>query len=118
MSAAIAGNSSGCSLYTPVLAGGIPIFFSRSAVTRDLFDLIVELRPHTTSGRVAETVKRKSHARAMLAVSGTDLFTYGRVAPAGVQAVRTGVPRRVQDPDIAVSSPRSGEDNENGYRSQ
>ena len=42
-----------------VRAGGIPIFFSRSAVTRELFDFVVETRPHTTSGRMEETVKRE-----------------------------------------------------------
>ncbi len=46
----------------PVLthfAGGIPIFFSRSGLTRELFDLIVELRPTSTSGGLSEHIKRK-----------------------------------------------------------
>ncbi|KAI6030973.1 hypothetical protein EDC04DRAFT_2572146, partial [Pisolithus marmoratus] len=38
---------------------GIPIFFHRCAVTRELFDLIVELRPSSTSGAIAEQIKRE-----------------------------------------------------------
>lgn len=41
-------------------AGGIPIFTSRSAVTRDVFDFVIELRPFTTSGRLEEMFTRKS----------------------------------------------------------
>jgi hypothetical protein len=41
------------------LAGGIPRFFSHCAVTRDLHDMIVELRPSTTSGGLAENIKRE-----------------------------------------------------------
>ncbi|KAJ7150806.1 hypothetical protein C8R46DRAFT_1229740 [Mycena filopes] len=37
---------------------GIPFFFSRSAVTRELFDLIVELRLLGTSGGLAENIKQ------------------------------------------------------------
>ncbi|KAK6969493.1 hypothetical protein R3P38DRAFT_2419562, partial [Favolaschia claudopus] len=36
---------------------GVPIFFHRCALTRELFDLIVELRPSTTSGKLAENIK-------------------------------------------------------------
>ncbi|KAJ6502910.1 hypothetical protein C8R47DRAFT_1251855 [Mycena vitilis] len=39
-------------------AGGIPYFFYRCALTRDLFDTIVELRPSTTSGKLAENFKQ------------------------------------------------------------
>ncbi|KAK7012718.1 hypothetical protein R3P38DRAFT_2549502 [Favolaschia claudopus] len=37
---------------------GIPYFTSRSAVTRELFDIIVEFRPSTTSGGLAENIKQ------------------------------------------------------------
>ncbi|KAJ7467666.1 hypothetical protein FB451DRAFT_1178035 [Mycena latifolia] len=37
---------------------GIPYFFSRCAVARDLFDLIIEFRPSTTSGGLAENIKQ------------------------------------------------------------
>ncbi|KAJ7601836.1 hypothetical protein DFH06DRAFT_1351920 [Mycena polygramma] len=37
---------------------GIPYFFYRSAMTRELFDSIVELRPSTTSGKLAENFKQ------------------------------------------------------------
>ncbi|KAJ7027842.1 hypothetical protein C8F04DRAFT_1266630 [Mycena alexandri] len=37
---------------------GIPIFLYRSALTRELFDFIVELRPSTTSGRLADNVQQ------------------------------------------------------------
>jgi hypothetical protein len=38
--------------------GGIPYFFKRCALTRDLFDLVVEVRPSMTSAGLAEHVKR------------------------------------------------------------
>ncbi|KAJ7081764.1 hypothetical protein B0H15DRAFT_912552, partial [Mycena belliarum] len=37
---------------------GIPFFFSRCAISRDLFDLIIELRPSSTSGGLAENIKQ------------------------------------------------------------
>ncbi|KAK6971771.1 hypothetical protein R3P38DRAFT_3297859 [Favolaschia claudopus] len=37
---------------------GIPYFLSRSAVTRELFDIIAEFRPSTTSGGLAENIKQ------------------------------------------------------------
>ncbi|KAJ6533328.1 hypothetical protein DFH09DRAFT_1406865 [Mycena vulgaris] len=37
---------------------GIPYFFSRCAVNRELFDLIIEFRPSTTSGGLAENIKQ------------------------------------------------------------
>jgi hypothetical protein len=39
-------------------AGGIPYFLYRSALTRELYDFIVELRPSTTSGKLADNIKR------------------------------------------------------------
>ena len=39
--------------------GGIPYFFKRCAVSRELFDLIVELRPSVTAGGLSENIKRK-----------------------------------------------------------
>jgi hypothetical protein len=38
--------------------GGVPYFLHCSGVTRELFDLIVELRPSTRAGRPADNVKR------------------------------------------------------------
>ena len=40
------------------IPGGIPIFFKRCSVTRDLFDLIVELRLTMTSAGLAENIRR------------------------------------------------------------
>ncbi|KAJ7037697.1 hypothetical protein C8F04DRAFT_1328715 [Mycena alexandri] len=37
---------------------GVPHFNHRCALTRELFDLIVELRPSTTSGKIAENIKQ------------------------------------------------------------
>ncbi|KAF7294249.1 hypothetical protein HMN09_01153400 [Mycena chlorophos] len=37
---------------------GIPYFTQRTAVTRELFDVIIELRPSTTSGKLAEEIKQ------------------------------------------------------------
>jgi hypothetical protein len=39
--------------------GGIPIFYRRCGLTRELFDLLVELRPSTTSAGLAEHVRRE-----------------------------------------------------------
>ncbi|TFY52964.1 hypothetical protein EVG20_g10326 [Dentipellis fragilis] len=41
-----------------VYSGDIPVFLHRCALTRELFDLIVELRPQSTSGGLAESVKQ------------------------------------------------------------
>ena len=46
--------------FTPSTIGGIPIFFKRCSVTRELFDLIVELRLTMTSAGLAENIRRKS----------------------------------------------------------
>ena len=43
-----------------MILGGIPIFTMRSGATRELFDLIGEVRPSTTSGRLAEHIRRTS----------------------------------------------------------
>jgi hypothetical protein len=45
-------------MYSAV-AGGLPIFFYRCALTRDLFDLLVELRPSSTSAGLEERVRRE-----------------------------------------------------------
>ncbi|KAJ7157998.1 hypothetical protein C8R43DRAFT_1180381 [Mycena crocata] len=37
---------------------GVPYFMYRSAVTRELFDFIVEMRPSTTAGRLAGNIKQ------------------------------------------------------------
>ncbi|KAF8054908.1 hypothetical protein FPV67DRAFT_1681291 [Lyophyllum atratum] len=37
---------------------GVPMFLSRCAVSRELFDLVVELRPKSTSAGIAEHVKQ------------------------------------------------------------
>ncbi|OBZ69969.1 hypothetical protein A0H81_10476 [Grifola frondosa] len=38
---------------------GVPVFFQRCGVTRNLFDLIIEFRPSTTSGSLAENIKHE-----------------------------------------------------------
>lgn len=40
------------------LTDDIPVFFHRSAFTRELFDVIQEMRLSTTSGGLAENIKR------------------------------------------------------------
>ena len=40
--------------------GGVPIFFHRCCLTRELFDLIIEIRPAVTSGGLAENIKHQS----------------------------------------------------------
>ena len=40
-------------------AGGIPIFTSRAAVARTLFDFVIEMRPFTTSGALEQTILRE-----------------------------------------------------------
>ncbi|KAJ7124769.1 hypothetical protein C8R43DRAFT_1135450 [Mycena crocata] len=37
---------------------GIPYFMYRSALSRDLFDFIIEIRPSTTAGRLADNIKQ------------------------------------------------------------
>lgn len=44
------------------LSGSIPYFLKRSAVTHELFDLIIELRPSSTSAGLAENLKRTLHS--------------------------------------------------------
>ncbi|KIK32267.1 hypothetical protein CY34DRAFT_101869 [Suillus luteus UH-Slu-Lm8-n1] len=44
----------------------IPIFFQRCAVTRDLFDLLIELCPSSTAGGLAENIRRKSQFKWLL----------------------------------------------------
>lgn len=39
--------------------GSIPYFLKRAAVTHELFDLIIELRPSSTSAGLAENLKRE-----------------------------------------------------------
>lgn len=41
-----------------LITAGVPHFFQRSAVTRELYDLIVEHRPSSTSAGLAEHIKR------------------------------------------------------------
>jgi hypothetical protein len=41
------------------IPGGIPYFFSRCTVSRDLFDLIIELRPSSTPGGLTENIKHE-----------------------------------------------------------
>jgi hypothetical protein len=42
-----------------IVTGGIPHFFQRCALTRDLFDLVVELRPTSSSAALAENIRRE-----------------------------------------------------------
>src|SRR5215471_15940914 len=44
---------------TDDLLDGMPHFFKRCAVTRDLFNLIIEFRPSLTSGGLSEHIKRE-----------------------------------------------------------
>ncbi|KAJ7077700.1 hypothetical protein B0H15DRAFT_954994 [Mycena belliarum] len=37
---------------------GVPYFFYRCSLTRELFDLITEVRPSTTSGKLSENIKQ------------------------------------------------------------
>jgi hypothetical protein len=48
-----------------LFSDGIPHFFAQSAVTRELFNLIVELHPSTKSASIEENVKRK-HSLAII----------------------------------------------------
>jgi acetoacetate decarboxylase len=52
-----------CTIYTTTdshtFIGEIPYFLKRCAITRELYDLIVELRPSSTSAGLAENIKRK-----------------------------------------------------------
>jgi hypothetical protein len=48
-----------CAQTITSVPGGIPYFFSCCAVSRDLFDLIIELRPSSTPGGLAENIKRE-----------------------------------------------------------
>ncbi len=41
------------------VSGTIPHFFQRCALTRELYDMIIEIRPTVTSGGLAENIKRK-----------------------------------------------------------
>jgi hypothetical protein len=48
------------SVNLPASPGTIPHFFKRCAMTRDLLDLVIELRPLHTSMGLAESIKRES----------------------------------------------------------
>ena len=39
-------------------SGSVPYFFARTAVTHDLCDFIIELRPSSTSAGLSENIKR------------------------------------------------------------
>jgi len=47
------------SLTTFMGLGTVPLFMSRSAVTHELFDLVIELRPSSTSAGLEEHIKRE-----------------------------------------------------------
>ncbi|KAG1780071.1 hypothetical protein EV702DRAFT_1194838 [Suillus placidus] len=40
------------------IPGDIPVFFHRCAVTRDLFNLLVKMRPSSTAGSLAENIRQ------------------------------------------------------------
>lgn len=42
-----------------LMTGGMPIFFHRCGLTHELFDLIIEIRPSSTSGGIVEQIKRE-----------------------------------------------------------
>lgn len=46
-------------LTIPQSSLGVPRFFRRCALTADLFDLIIELRPSTTAAGLSENIKRE-----------------------------------------------------------
>lgn len=46
-------------LYWSSFPGSIPHFLKRAAVTHELYDLIVELRPSSTSAGLSEHIKRE-----------------------------------------------------------
>jgi len=39
-------------------SGSVPYFLARTAVTHELFDFLIELRPSSTSAGLAENIKR------------------------------------------------------------
>lgn len=53
---------------TEIFVAQIPVFFAHSAVTRELFDLLIEFRPSLTSAGLAEHIKRKLMSTTMPAV--------------------------------------------------
>ena len=73
------------------MPGGIPIFLHRCGLTRELFDLIVELRPSSTSGGLAEQVKRKCRLHSQ--------------ARFGLQCCARAPPTGVPPPDARVLGP-------------
>lgn len=68
----------------PKTLGTIPIFNKRSAVTQELYNLIIELRPSLTSAGLAEHIKRKS----LLRNNVQDAHQYRTPSPR-VEEVRT-----------------------------
>ncbi|KAF7796643.1 hypothetical protein EIP86_007825 [Pleurotus ostreatoroseus] len=47
---------------------GVPIFFYRAAVSRDLYDYLIEMRPSTTSAGLAENVRREYNKLNVIAI--------------------------------------------------
>lgn len=47
-----------CTTNALALSGSVPYFLARTAVTHELFDFIIELRPSSTSAGLAENIKR------------------------------------------------------------
>lgn len=39
-------------------SGSVPYFLARTAITHELYDFIIELRPSSTSAGLAENIKR------------------------------------------------------------
>ncbi|RDB21084.1 hypothetical protein Hypma_011838 [Hypsizygus marmoreus] len=75
---------------------GIPLFFSRSAVSRDLFDVVIEFRPAVPSAQLAEHVKQLhllEYAQAHL-----EYLTYFELRKTGIRPV-TGL-KEFSVPDV------------------
>ena len=70
---------------------GVPHIRWRSAVTSELYDLIVELRPDTTSAGLAEHVKRELNNHLN---SCTPAYLNQRAAPPGIPQTTTTRPHK------------------------
>lgn len=70
---------------------GMPYFLSCAAVTRDLFDFLLELRPSSTSGGLSENIKREQSCQLNIEslLMGTDIGL--RTSPASLPQSKKGV---------------------------
>ncbi|KAG2038699.1 hypothetical protein BDR03DRAFT_861484 [Suillus americanus] len=61
------------------IPGDIPVFFHRCAVTWDLFNLLVEMRPSSTAGSLAENIRHLSQMMWSVRSSRTLSQRHGKV---------------------------------------